>query len=69
MTRSVSCNLTGSGGVFSSGMDLKSFLAGETAEVGQRGVCGITVDPPEKPVIGAVEGWARGSRTPVSSRL
>ncbi len=50
--------LTGSGGVFSSGMDLKSFLTGETAEVGERGVCGITVDPPEKPVIGAVEGWA-----------
>ena len=50
--------LTGSGGVFSSGMDLKSFLAGETADVGDRGVCGITVDPPEKPVIGAVEGWA-----------
>jgi enoyl-CoA hydratase len=50
--------LTGNGGVFSSGMDMRAFLEGETPEVGKRGVCGITVKPPRKPLIGAVEGWA-----------
>lgn len=50
--------LTGAGGTFSSGMDLKAFLAGETPVVGDRGLCGITMRPPRKPLIGAVEGWA-----------
>jgi enoyl-CoA hydratase len=50
--------LTGTGGVFSSGMDLRAFLDGETPEVGERGLCGITVESPSKPLIGAAEGWA-----------
>ncbi|EAQ00627.1 enoyl CoA dehydratase/isomerase [Janibacter sp. HTCC2649] len=50
--------LTGSGGVFSAGMDLKAFLAGESPAIEGRGLCGITETPPRKPLIGAVEGWA-----------
>jgi enoyl-CoA hydratase len=50
--------LTGSGGFFSSGMDLKAFLAGETPVVEGRGLCGITITPPRKPLVGAVEGGA-----------
>ncbi|MCW2829968.1 MAG: caiD 3 [Aeromicrobium sp.] len=50
--------LTGAGGTFSAGMDLKAFLRGESPVVGDRGMCGITVKPPRKPLIGAVEGWA-----------
>ena len=50
--------LTGAGGIFSSGMDLKGFLRGELPTVGDRGLCGITQTPPRKPLIAAVEGWA-----------
>jgi enoyl-CoA hydratase len=50
--------LTGAGGVFSAGMDLKGFLRGETPAIEGRGLCGITQTPPRKPLIGAVEGWA-----------
>lgn len=50
--------LTGSGGTFCAGMDLKAFLRGETPTVGDRGLGGITQAPPRKPLIGAVEGWA-----------
>ncbi|WP_216694515.1 crotonase/enoyl-CoA hydratase family protein [Dietzia psychralcaliphila] len=50
--------LTGAGGVFSAGMDLKAFLAGESPAIEGRGLCGITQTPPRKPLIGAVEGWA-----------
>lgn len=50
--------LTGAGGVFSAGMDLKGFLRGETPAIEGRGLCGITETPPRKPLIGAVEGWA-----------
>jgi enoyl-CoA hydratase len=50
--------LTGAGGVFSAGMDLKAFLRGETPTVEGRGLCGITVTPPKKPLVAAVEGWA-----------
>lgn len=50
--------LTGAGGVFSAGMDLKAYLRGETPEIEGRGLCGITETPPRKPLIGAVEGWA-----------
>jgi enoyl-CoA hydratase len=50
--------LTGAGGYFSAGMDLKAFLRGETPAIGGRGLCGITVTPPRKPLIAAVEGGA-----------
>lgn len=50
--------LTGAGGVFSSGMDLKAFLRGESPSIEGRGLCGITQTPPRKPLIGAAEGWA-----------
>jgi enoyl-CoA hydratase len=50
--------LTGAGGSFCSGMDLKAFLQGEMPTVEGRGFAGITIVPPEKPVIAAVEGYA-----------
>jgi enoyl-CoA hydratase len=50
--------LTGAGGSFSAGMDLKAFLRGESPALEGRGLCGITQTPPRKPLIGAVEGWA-----------
>ena len=50
--------LTGAGGNFSAGMDLKAFVAGESPFIEGRGLCGITVTPPRKPLLAAVEGWA-----------
>jgi enoyl-CoA hydratase len=50
--------LTGAGGTFSSGMDLKGFLKGETPVVEGRGLAGLTEAPPRKPLIAAVEGYA-----------
>ncbi|GAA4703780.1 crotonase/enoyl-CoA hydratase family protein [Nocardioides conyzicola] len=50
--------LTGAGGTFSAGMDLKAFLRGEVPSIEGRGLGGITERPPRKPLIGAVEGWA-----------
>lgn len=50
--------LTGAGKGFSSGMDLKAFLRGETPHAGGRGFAGICERPPAKPVIAAVEGFA-----------
>ncbi|MFI9834696.1 crotonase/enoyl-CoA hydratase family protein [Streptomyces sp. NPDC051913] len=50
--------LTGAGGTFSAGMDLKAWLRGETPGIEGRGLCGITMTPPRKPLIAAVEGWA-----------
>jgi len=50
--------LTGAGGTFSAGMDLKGFLAGDAPVAEGRGFAGITERPPAKPVIAAVEGYA-----------
>ncbi|MEU9024427.1 crotonase/enoyl-CoA hydratase family protein [Actinomadura sp. NPDC048394] len=50
--------ITGAGGTFCSGMDLKAFVAGENVTVPGRGLAGITLRPPRKPVIAAVEGYA-----------
>lgn len=50
--------LTGAGGTFCAGMDLKAFLAGDFPEIPGRGLAGITMTPPEKPIIAAVEGYA-----------
>ena len=49
--------ITGSGGSFCSGMDLKAFAAGERPEIEGRGFAAITERPPAKPVIAAVEGF------------
>lgn len=50
--------LTGAGNTFSAGMDLKAFLTGDVPFVEGRGLGGITVTPPDKPIIAAVEGYA-----------
>ena len=50
--------VTGAGGTFCAGMDLKGFLAGENSMAGGRGFGGITQRPPAKPVVAAVEGYA-----------
>jgi len=50
--------LTGAGGSFSAGMDLKGFLSGDSPLVPGRGFGGIAEQPPGKPVIAAVEGYA-----------
>lgn len=50
--------LTGAGGTFCSGMDLKAFLRGEMPSVPGRGFGGITEQPPKKPIIAAVDGYA-----------
>lgn len=50
--------ITGAGGTFCSGMDLKGFLAGEVPFVKGRGFAGLTEAPPKKPLIAAVDGYA-----------
>lgn len=50
--------LTGAGGTFCSGMDLKGFLRGESPIVEGRGFGGVVQTPPKKPLIAAVEGYA-----------
>jgi enoyl-CoA hydratase len=50
--------LTGAGGNFCAGMDLKAFLRGERASLPGRGFAGFTQRPPSTPVIVAVEGAA-----------
>lgn len=50
--------LSGAGGTFCSGMDLKAFVAGETPMIEGRGFAGLTLAPPAKPLIAAVEGYA-----------
>lgn len=50
--------LTGAGGTFCSGMDLKGFLRGESPVVEGRGFGGVVQAPPKKPLIAAVEGYA-----------
>ncbi|WP_067969890.1 crotonase/enoyl-CoA hydratase family protein [Nocardiopsis trehalosi] len=50
--------LTGAGGTFCSGMDLKAFMRGEVPVVEGRGFAGFAQRPPAKPLIAAVEGYA-----------
>ncbi|HUQ61176.1 crotonase/enoyl-CoA hydratase family protein [Lentzea sp.] len=52
--------LTGAGGSFSAGMDLKAALKGESPVVGDRGLGGLTEAELGKPLIAAVEGFALG---------
>lgn len=51
--------LTGAGGTFSAGMDLKAFAqTGQRPSLPGRGFAGLTEHPPKKPLIAAVEGYA-----------
>jgi enoyl-CoA hydratase len=50
--------LTGAGGTFCAGMDLKAFARGERPYIPGRGFGGLTEALPAKPLIAAVEGWA-----------
>lgn len=51
--------LTGAGGGFSAGLDLKAFATrGEVGECPERGFAGLARNPPTKPLIAAVEGYA-----------
>ncbi|MGH2929812.1 MAG: crotonase/enoyl-CoA hydratase family protein [Solirubrobacteraceae bacterium] len=50
--------LTGAGRGFCAGMDLKAFVAGESAWAGERGFAGIAQRASVKPLIAAVEGFA-----------
>jgi enoyl-CoA hydratase len=50
--------ITGRGGTFCAGMDLKAFLRGELARIDGRGFAGLTEALPRKPLIAAVEGHA-----------
>lgn len=52
--------LTGAGGTFSAGMDLKAFANGQTPILPGRGFGGLTQAIVRKPLIAAVEGWALG---------
>jgi enoyl-CoA hydratase len=50
--------ITGTGGSFCSGMDLRGFLDGDRPSVPGRGFAGFVQAPPRKPLIAAVEGYA-----------
>ena len=50
--------LTGAGGTFCAGMDLKAFAQGELPSIPGRGFGGLTEAPPTKPILSAIEGWA-----------
>ncbi|MGO9511839.1 MAG: crotonase/enoyl-CoA hydratase family protein [Mycobacterium sp.] len=52
--------LTGAGGTFSAGMDLKAFANRQTPILPGRGFGGLTQAVVRKPLIAAVEGWALG---------
>ncbi|MFE3290344.1 crotonase/enoyl-CoA hydratase family protein [Rhodococcus sp. NPDC059234] len=54
--------LTGAGGNFCAGMDLKAFVAGENVIAPGKGL-GFTEAPPRKPIISAVEGFALAGGT------
>ena len=58
--------LTGAGKGFSSGMDLKAFVAGESPYVEGRGFAGITRRSSRKPLIAAIEGFAVAGRFEVA---
>lgn len=52
--------ITGAGGSFCAGMDLKAFLRGEVMRLPELGFAGMTQAKLAKPIIAAVEGYALG---------
>jgi enoyl-CoA hydratase len=52
--------VTGAGGTFSAGADLKAAARGERGATSKRGGFGFFAKPPRKPMIAAVEGFAVG---------
>lgn len=50
--------LTGADNTFCAGMDLKAFVTGELPMIKGRGFAGLVEKLPQKPLIGAVEGFA-----------
>lgn len=50
--------ITGAGGNFCAGMDLKAFLRGEVVRLPETGFAGMTQSDLQKPFIAAVEGYA-----------
>lgn len=50
--------ITGAGGNFCAGMDLKAFLRGEVVRLPETGFAGVTQSKLEKPFIAAIEGYA-----------
>jgi enoyl-CoA hydratase len=50
--------VTGAGGFFCAGMDLKAFVTGERPWAGDRGFAGITQRAADKPLIAAIEAFA-----------
>ena len=52
--------ITGAGGTFSAGADLKAIARGESGATEKRGGFGVLRRPPAKPLIAAVEGFAVG---------
>jgi enoyl-CoA hydratase len=50
--------ITGAGGNFCAGMDLKAFLRGEVVRLPETGFAGVTQARISKPLIAAIEGYA-----------